>query len=180
MRKKIIIGISIIIVLGIGICFGRYAQPSNKASTQTTVTTTPVTTTPVTTTDDSSTPVDSLIPSIDVYMTKNNITLKAKDVQFDMVNNLDKNFGIEGIASLGDYYNYGFTDNKNTFCIKVNTDNTETNSWYLYCDRNSFTELYNILKEKNSYIVATCNISKNEYKTGQGNMAEVTNIEYVK
>jgi hypothetical protein len=117
--------------------------------------------------------------SIDLYMKENNISLKAKDVQFDMKNNLDKDFVIEGIAKLSGYYNYGFKDEENYFCIKVNTDNTESNSWYLYCDRKSFSELFEIVKSKNAYITATCKISSNIYKSDQGNMAEVSNIKWM-
>lgn len=120
-------------------------------------------------------PEDSLI---NPYMKENNISLEAKDIQFDMKNNLDKDFAIEGIAKLSDYYNYGFKDEKNYFCIKVNIDGVETNSWYLYCDRKSFSELFNVLKDKNAFITATCKISSNVYKSDQGNMAEVSNIKW--
>ena len=109
-------------------------------------------------------------------MTKNNITLKAIDVQFDMVNDLDKNFAIEGTATLDTYYNYGFTDQAGTFCIKVDTDDTETNSWYLYCDRTLCSDLFNNLKNGSQSIIATCKIARNEYQENQSNMAEVLNV----
>ena len=44
------------------------------------------------------------------YMQENGITLTAKDVQYDMQNNLDQNFAILGTGELDTYYNYGFAD----------------------------------------------------------------------
>ncbi|MBW9147295.1 hypothetical protein KTC92_02500 [Clostridium sp. CM027] len=136
------------------------------------------TTTPVETTAEIET--DSTDASINEYMKTNNVTLKAKDVQFDMNNNLNKKFAIEGLATIDDYYNYGYTDETNYFCIKVNTDDTPSNSWYLYCSRTSFTEVFDLLKEGNNvYITATCYISSNVFKPNQGNMAEVSSMEWI-
>ena len=162
MRKKIIITLGIILLPII--MFG-----CSNGSTQTVI--------PATSTNTVETSTEDA--SINLYMKKNNIFLKAKDVQFDMKNNLDKDFAIEGIAKLSDYSNYGYKDEENYFCIKVNIDNTAENSWYLYCDRKSFSELFDILKNKNAYITATCKISSNVYKSDQGNMAEVSNIEWM-
>ena len=160
MRKKIIILAGIISVLLLGGCASKPVVNNSIATSQTV-------TTPV-----------SNITTIDTYMEKNNITLKAKDVQFDMANNLDKNFAIQGTAKLDDYYNYGFINNKDYFCINVSTDDTYSNSWYLYCDRESYSKLFDDLQSGDKDITATCIVSSAVYKSKQGNMAKVLNIEW--
>lgn len=163
MRKLIIIILCFISILSFNGCSKKSVEPTPKPLTQSLLEPTETTSTE---------------DSLTLYMKTNNISLKAKDIQFDMKNNLDKNFAIEGIATLGTYYNYGFKDEGKYFCIKVNTDNISSNSWYLYCDRKSFAELFDILKDKNAFVTATCKISSNVYKTDQGNMAEVSNMEW--
>lgn len=163
MRKKIIIIVSIVVLLGVEGCSTKPVESSNKGLTETRVTP----------------EISSKDKVVNTYMKKNGLTLTAKDVQFDMSNNLDKDFSIGGIATLDDYYNYGFKDDKNYFCIKVKQDDISKNSWYLYCDRVSFSKLFDDLKTGNKAIVATCKISKGVYKSSQGNMAEVSNVEWI-
>lgn len=118
--------------------------------------------------------------AINLYMEKNNISLAAKDIQFNMPNNLDKEFAISGTAKLDNYYNYGFNNDKDYFCIKVSTDGTLENSWYLYCHRNSFSKLFDDLKQSDCSILAKCIIESTVYKSGQGNMAKVLSINWDK
>lgn len=119
--------------------------------------------------------------SIEEYMKKNNIQLTAKDVQFDMVNNLEKQFVVAGTAELDDYYNYGFDDSieKDYFVVNVTpVDGTFSDRWYLYLHRESFQKLFNELKQSNVSIIATCEIPKYRYKNGQGNMARVKSVSW--
>jgi hypothetical protein len=58
------------------------------------------------------------------FMKDQSLILTAEDVQFDMVNNLDKYFGLDGYAELDDYYNYGFDDSLKKY-LKSRTDNKE-------------------------------------------------------
>lgn len=105
--------------------------------------------------------------------------LKARDVQFDMENNLDKNFVVEGTATLDDYYNYGFGNEieDNYFCARVVSDDG-SDSWYLYFERGSFKELFEALKSGSVYVSATSEIPSYRYVKGQGNMAQVREVEF--
>ena len=112
------------------------------------------------------------------YKEKKGITLNAEDVQFDMANNLDKKFLITGTAKLEDYYNYGFTNEKDYFSTYV-TPNDNSDSWYVFFERESYSELYEMLKDQGStsvYISAV--IPKNVYKQGQGNMAVAASSDF--
>ncbi|MFJ7680347.1 hypothetical protein ACIQXQ_20170 [Peribacillus sp. NPDC097198] len=112
------------------------------------------------------------------YKEKQGITLNAEDVQFDMVNNLDTKFLITGTAKLDDYYNYGFTNEKDYFSTYVSPDDN-SDGWYVFFERDSYSELYEMLKDQGStsvYISAV--IPKNVYKQGQGNMAVAASSDF--
>lgn len=112
----------------------------------------------------------SIASQINKYMLDNNITLTAKDIQYNMENNLDQKFCIEGICELSDYYNYGYKElEKLFFCIKISQVNGD--DWYLYCDRLSLDGLYQQLKETKCYADFICVIKPNYYEKGQGTMA---------
>ncbi|ETT77486.1 hypothetical protein C173_03184 [Paenibacillus sp. FSL R7-277] len=117
------------------------------------------------------------ISYIDDYMKENR--LKARDVQFDMENNLDKNFVVEGTATLDDYYNYGFGNEIEDiyFCARVVPDDG-SDSWYLYFERRSFKDLFEALKSGSIYVSATSEIPSYKYVKGQGNMAQVREVEF--
>lgn len=123
------------------------------------------------------TPVPTATPvlvGIQKYMQDRYITLTAKDVQFDMVNNLDKNFAIEGTAELSDYYNYKFVKAEKTFfCIKVRpVGGSYTDEWYIYCSRETKKDIFNKLKNDGKIpIIASCVLPKDFYTEGQGNLA---------
>ncbi len=119
---------------------------------------------------------------IDTFIRDNNIILNSKDVQYDMENNLDKQFLVEGVAKLSDYYNYGFDHSleKEFFVMKVvPIDEGYSDEWYLYCHRESAKELFNKLKEEHEvFIRAGAIIPKSRYKKGQNNMAMVQSLLY--
>ena len=116
------------------------------------------------------------------FMVEQDVTLTAKDVQYDMVNTLDQSFAIEGNAILSDYYNYGFKEStsKLVFAIKItSTSKDYSDSWYLYCDRESFVSLFDELKEQGEInIFAKCLIPKALYQENQDNMALVESISW--
>lgn len=105
---------------------------------------------------------------------ENNINLDAKDVQYDMVNNLDKSFALHGTAELDDYYNYGFDDDMEAdyFCIRVRPiGGSYSDEWYIYLHRDSFKELYDKLKMGKKELVLQCKIPKYRYEKNMNNMA---------
>jgi hypothetical protein len=108
------------------------------------------------------------------YMQDNGITLTARDVQYDMLNNLDQDFAIMGTAELDTYYNWGFADAESEyFSVDITPfDGEYGDNWNLYFNRNDFAELFNLLKTSgNVTIAATGIIPSNMYEDGQGNLA---------
>jgi len=104
------------------------------------------------------------------------VTKTADEVQYNMPNNLDEVFYLEGELELCDYYNYGYTNETDYFCGRLTpTDGNYSNSWYLYFQRNSFKGVYNILLNgsTNDILIAAKVIGR-VYESGQGNMAVVT------
>jgi hypothetical protein len=105
--------------------------------------------------------------------------LKAKDVQYDMENNLDKEFVLAGTASLDDYYNYGFDSNieSSYFCARVIPDDGSDN-WYVYLHRKSFEKLFEALKSGDVHVTTTSKIPSYRFEKGQGNMAQVQQVNW--
>ena len=123
--------------------------------------------------------VTSKSNKLENFIEEYNIELTAKDVQYDMSNNLDKYFLVEGIAELSTYYNYGFNDlEKDYFCIRVALiEGKHSDSWYLYCNRKSFAILFDDLKENDSIrIIARCIIPSSVYDKNQGNLAQLKTL----
>lgn len=121
---------------------------------------------------------DILKRNAEEFKVKHNISLDSKDVQFDMVNNLGKEFLIEGYAQLDDYFNYGFTNEKGYFATRI-TPEDGNDHWYVYFERKSSERLFAELKKNEKisvYIIGV--IPKNVYKQGQGNMALGVYSEY--
>ena len=89
------------------------------------------------------------------------VELTAEDTQYDMPNNLDKGFYLSGYAYLSDYYNYGFDNDieKDYFVLKVDPITSDT--WYIYCHRTSFDDVFKGAKEGRIYISASCKIPEN-------------------
>lgn len=108
------------------------------------------------------------------YINENNIELTAKEVQYNMQNNLDKEFILEGTAKLDDYYNYGYNKSieNRYFCISITPNNsTYSDIWYIYCERNQFSYIYNQLLIKKQNLNLICKIEKSKFQKNQGNMA---------
>lgn len=108
------------------------------------------------------------------YINENNIELTAKEVQYNMQNNLDKEFILEGTAKLDDYYNYGYNKSieNSYFCISITPNNsTYSDIWYIYCKRNQFSYIYNQLLIKKQNLNLICKIEKGKFQKNQGNMA---------
>lgn len=142
----------------------------------------------VSSTDIESTPIESLPESkpeelslIQKYIKENNVKLDNYDVQYDMENNLDKEFLLVGTAKLDDYYNYGFGHEleKDYFCVSVTpSDGSYKNRWYIYCHRQSFAAVFDNLKRGEIEVEMICYIPKECYKQGQNNMAALSYIVY--
>ena len=108
------------------------------------------------------------------YISQNNVKLTAKEVQYNIKNNLDKEFTLEGIANLDDYYNYGYNSNieDSYFCIRVSpSGSTYSDNWYIYCSRYKYKELYSKLLKGKQYLKLVCKIPKYKFEKNQGNMA---------
>jgi hypothetical protein len=68
------------------------------------------------------------------YKEQKGLNLDANDVLYDMQNHLDKPFLISGKASLGTYYNYGFSALEHShFAIGVWDESTDE-KWVVYFD----------------------------------------------
>lgn len=116
---------------------------------------------------------------IEDFQKDNNLSLTAKDIQYDLVNNLDKNFLIVGKAELDDYFNYGFKNEEDYFSVRVTPDGENYSaSWSLYFHRESFGELYQVLKDGDVNLMAVAKIPKWSYDDNQGNMAQVTRVNW--
>lgn len=116
------------------------------------------------------------------FMEENSITLTAKDVQYDMPNNLDKLFALSGVAELDDYYNYGFDDFEDSYfsTFVIPDGGSYSDGWYLYFHRDSFKELFNALKSNDVSVVLSAQIPKWVYEKNQGNMAIVKSVQWSK
>lgn len=109
------------------------------------------------------------------FMRKHGAEITGKDVQYDLVNNLDKSFYLEGTIELCDYYNYGYTNEKSNFCgLFTPLDGGYSDSWYLYLNRETFEPVYKALMNGiGSDLRIIAKVPSGVYKKGQGNMALV-------
>ncbi|KQL53106.1 hypothetical protein AN964_06000 [Heyndrickxia shackletonii] len=116
----------------------------------------------------------------EAYMSEQNLSLTANEVSYNMPNNLDKPFFIEGEVKLCNYYNYGFTNEKDLFCGQLTpTNGNYSDSWYLYFHRESFDPLYQkLINGGTSEVMVTAIIPSRAYQSGQGNMARVKHIQF--
>lgn len=99
------------------------------------------------------------------------VDLTAKDVQYDMTNNVGKYFTLKGYAELDDYYNYGFDRSieKDYFCLEVSpTGGSYSDRWYIYCHRNSFQKVLDKAKSEGGlYVDMICIIPNSRFKKNQ-------------
>lgn len=108
-----------------------------------------------------------------LFMEKNQIKLTAKDVQYDMSNNLDQKFVIKGTIELDDYYNYAFSKfEKVAFSTYIIPENGKySDGWYIYFDREVYSNLFDLLKEREVSIMIGAYIPTLNYSDNQGKMA---------
>ncbi|MBX4152385.1 hypothetical protein [Paenibacillus lautus] len=112
---------------------------------------------------------------VKIFMDNNNITLTAKDVQFNMSNNLDKDFAISGTAKLDDYYNYGFDTSIESEYFNLELTPEDGDRWSLYLEREAFTNLFEELQDKGEVqVTVSATIPSGRFEPNQGNMAFVT------
>ncbi|MQR84337.1 hypothetical protein GFV16_00060 [Bacillus megaterium] len=104
---------------------------------------------------------------------QSDVTLTAKEVQYNRVGNLGKYFFLKGNATLEDYYNYGFTNEKDFFSVKIIPDYGDiSDEWYIYFKRDEHAELYNeLLNSSNIPIEVIAGVPEKTYRQEQGNMA---------
>ncbi|MEH7180520.1 hypothetical protein [Neobacillus vireti] len=114
------------------------------------------------------------------YLKDKNISLKSRDVLFDMQNTLNQPFAIMGKAELDIYYNYGFRDFEKThFAVSIIDEGAGySDRWVLYFDREEFNDLFQTLKKGGIFVIATGVILKAQYQDGQDELALGMDIAY--
>lgn len=121
---------------------------------------------------------DIVSKDLSAFMTKNNIELNYMDVEYNIENNLDNSFAIEGKADLSDYFNYNFSDKeKEYFNVSLKTNNKASNYWHLYFDREQFKDLFDTLKGGSKNIMVKAIMPSNLYEDGMNNMAVCELVE---
>ena len=66
------------------------------------------------------------------------VTLTAQEVQYDLANKIGQKFGLIGIGTLCDYYNYGYDDSiaKYYYCVFITPPSGKySESWHVYFER---------------------------------------------
>ncbi len=122
--------------------------------------------------------IEPILSEDEKFMDEYNISLTGKEVQFNLANNLNKEFFLNGNVELCDYYNYGYTNEKAYFCGQLTpVDGGYSDSWYLYFHRDSFDNVYEALLEGNLDMRISAKIPSKVYERGQGNMAIVQRIK---
>ena len=118
--------------------------------------------------------------NLDKLMQEKNVTLTAKEVQYNMSNNVDKEFGLEGSAEICDYYNWGYDKSieSDYFCMHVTPSGGYLESWYIYVGRTNGEKLYQDLLQGNQYVVLIAKIDGFLYEKNQQNQASGVDIEW--
>lgn len=121
-------------------------------------------------------------PALKELMSKNNATLNAKEVQYNMKNNVEKIFGLEGSAKLCDYYNWGYDKKIESthFCMEVTPHGGGLKDrWYIYCSRNINSQLYHDLMAGEVSVQMIAKIERKYFEENQQNQATlITSIWY--
>jgi hypothetical protein len=112
------------------------------------------------------------------WMQKEGVTLTAKEVQYNMPNNLYKKFALTGTGELCNYYNWGYDASiePKYFCVTITPSGGYLERWYIYFTREDFSELYQGLLNKNCYIKVIAIIER--YENNQDNMATANTAEW--
>lgn len=115
-------------------------------------------------------------------MAKNGVTLTAREVQYNMSNNVGKEFGLSGMGELCDYYNWGYDKSiePNYFCIEVTPSGGYLEKWYIYFDRSNNATLYQDMLHGKVQIFLIAEISRNLYEKNQEPMATGLYAEWIR
>jgi hypothetical protein len=116
------------------------------------------------------------------FMSDYGVSLTAKQVQYNMTNNVGKQFGLAGIAEICDYYNWGYNESIEdvAFCVHITPVGGYLESWHIYFFRNDFSRLYQDLLQGNVYVFVIAIIEPGLYNENQGNMASANYVEWFK
>lgn len=100
----------------------------------------------------------------------------AREVQYDKYGHLFDDFIITGTAELDDYYNWGYENYEyGFFCINIRpTGGTYSDEWYVYANRNTFSDLYASLQSGSKNVTLVAQLIYVD--TGSNNMA--TLVDY--
>lgn len=114
-------------------------------------------------------------------MQQNAVTLTAKEVQYNMSNNVGKEFGLSGEGRLCDYYNWGYDKSIESryFCVEVTPSGGYLERWYVYFGRNKAAGLYQDLLHGSVQIFLIAEVEKGLYEENQGNMATGLYVEWI-
>ncbi|MBE7059096.1 MAG: hypothetical protein E7387_08415 [Ruminococcaceae bacterium] len=102
----------------------------------------------------------------------------SREVQYDKWGHFGDNFIITGTAELDDYYNWGYENYEyGYFCINIRpSGGTYSDEWYVYANRNSFSDLYASLQSGSKNVTLVAQMVYVD--TGSNNMA--TLVDYKK
>lgn len=86
----------------------------------------------------------------EVFLGQYTNLVTAKDVKYDVYNNIGKAFALEGSAELDDYFNYEYRDLDSIyFCIKITPrGGSYGDEWYVYANRVQFSSLLETLMDR--------------------------------
>jgi hypothetical protein len=124
------------------------------------------------------------LSAFEQYRLDKNVTLTNYDAQYDIDRNVGKLFWFSdfGVAELSDYYHYGYSGlEAEYFCIEVTPGakagedykmGSYSDKWYIYADRDSFSALFDELKEykadgKSVGVNFVCQIAPKHYDSGK-------------
>ena len=115
------------------------------------------------------------------FMEEREITLTSKEVQYDKEQNKTTPFAIKGEATLSDFYAYGLGNTeaieKDFYCIRVDQE-TYSEGWYIYLERESFSDLYDELLLRPVEVIVECVIPVEAYDIDMTNLAMGLSIKW--
>lgn len=112
----------------------------------------------------------------EVFQQKYSDLPSAREVQYNKYGHFGDKFTITGIAELDNYYNWGYENYEyGFFCINIRpTGGTYSDEWYVYANRNTFTDLYSSLQSGSKSVTLVAELIYVD--TGSDNMA--TLVDY--
>lgn len=119
---------------------------------------------------------------LEKFKSDNSIELEAVDVQYDMANNLDKEFAVRGTARLVDYYNYKYSDSQDQyFAVDLEPLGDDAGEyWTMYCDKDDFKDLYETLKCGETEIIMSAVVPSSKFESGMDSLATAKKASYQK